>query len=115
MHKNTGSRAFQLAMIFIKEQLKEPTALFWILLSPGAVFYLLIYSKGDDNFNQDYSAVTAWFYAYISSSVAFFGFSFYIIGRRESGFIRSFIYTPHARAVFLIAQLIAYSESPLVS
>jgi len=109
MHKNTGSRAFQLAMIFIKEQLKEPTALFWILLSPGAVFYLLIYSKGDDNFNQDYSAVTAWFYAYISSSVAFFGFSFYIIGRRESGFIRSFIYTPHARAVFLIAQLIAYS------
>ena len=76
MHKNTGSRAFQLAMIFIKEQLKEPTALFWMLLSPGAVFYLLIYSKGDDNFNQDYSAVTAWFYAYISSSVAFFGFSF---------------------------------------
>ena len=109
MGKNTASRAFQLALIFIKEQLKEPVALFWTLLSPGAVFYLLIYSKGNDYFNQNYSTATAWFYAYISSSVAFFGFSFYIIGRRESGFIRSFIYTSHARVVFLMAQFIAYS------
>ena len=109
MYKHTISRAFQLALIFIKEQLKEPVALFWILLSPSAVFYLLIHSKGNDYFNQNYITVTAWFYAYVSSSVAFFGFSFYIIGRRESGFIRSFIYTSHARVVFLMAQLFAYS------
>lgn len=111
---NPMTRANSLAGVFIKEQLKEPVALFWILLSPGAIFYLLAFSKGDNYFNQPYPAATAWFYAYISLSVAFFGFSFYIIGRRESGFIRSFIYTPQAKTVFLIAQFIAYSGIALL-
>lgn len=106
---HTITRAALLAKILIKEQLKEPIALFWILLSPGAIFYLLAYSKGNTFFQQDYRTATSWFYAYIALSVALFGFSFYIIGRRESGFVRSFIYTPHAKKVFLTAQFLAYS------
>lgn len=51
----------------------------------------------------------AWFFSYISASVAFFGFSFYLIGRRESGFIRSFIYQRDAIRRFLIAHFCSYS------
>lgn len=102
-------RSIGLAGLFVKEQLKEPAALFWILLSPGAVFYVLAYSKGVDFYLQNYSDATAWFYAYIALNVALFGFSFYIVGRRESGFVRSFIYTLQARYIFLLAQFLAYS------
>lgn len=106
--------ALSLAGIFIKEQLKEPSAFFWILLSPAGFFYLLAYSKGPDYFLQPYSSATAWFYAYISLNVALFGFSFYIIGRRESGFMRSFIYTLRAKHIFVIAQVLAYSTIALM-
>ena len=103
-------RAVGLGLIFIKEQAKEPTAFFWTILSPAVLFYLLNYSRGNTPpYNTDYIAATSWFYAYISSSVAFFGFSFYIIGRRESGFIRSFIYKFESRVVFLLGQFFAYS------
>ncbi|SEM45324.1 ABC-2 type transport system permease protein [Pseudomonas sp. ok272] len=110
MHTHMVQRIIKLSLLFIKEQLKEPAALFWMIISPGAVYYLLTYSRGGlSPTTSDYLENTSWFYAYISSSVAFFGFSFYIIGRRESGFIRSFIYTPIAKAIFLAAQLLSYS------
>ncbi|KPA91313.1 hypothetical protein PF66_02196 [Pseudomonas asplenii] len=105
----TAYRAGNLALLFIKEQLKEPIALFWIIISPCAAFYLLVLFKGESlAFSHDYIQRTAWFYAYVASNVALFGFSFYIIGRRESGFIRSFVYNRKARLVFLIAQNLAY-------
>ncbi|WP_237882473.1 ABC transporter permease [Pseudomonas sp. PGPR40] len=110
MPNTTLQRATRLSLIFIKEQLKEPTAFFWTILSPAALFYLLAYSKGHTPpYTSNYIETTAWFYAYISSSVAFFGFSFYIIGRRESGFTRSFIYKLEARLIFLLGQFFAYS------
>jgi ABC-2 type transport system permease protein len=103
-------RATQLAFIFIKEQLKEPTAFFWTLLSPSAIFYLLNYTRNRTFvFESNYIETTSWFYAYIASNVALFGLAFYIIGRRESGYIRSFIYTLESRVVFLMAKLMAYS------
>ncbi len=104
-------RTIKISTVFIKEQLKEPTAFFWTILSPTALFYLLNYSKGiTPPYQANYMEATSWFYAYISSSVAFFGFSFYIIGRRESGFTRSFIYTLEARTIFLLGQFLAYSS-----
>ncbi|MCU1735886.1 MULTISPECIES: ABC transporter permease [Pseudomonas] len=108
-------RSNRLAWLFIKEQLKEPVALFWIIISPCAAFYLLALSRGGmDSLSESYIEHTAWFYAYISSSVALFGFSFYIIGRRESGYIRSFIYNHEAKRVFILAQTIAYSIIAIV-
>lgn len=109
MNNSVISRSIGLARLFIKEQLKEPVALFWILLSPGAVFYVLAYSRGVDFYRQSYSDATAWFYAYVAMNVAFFGFSFYMVGRRESGFVRSFVYTAQAKHIFLLAQFLAYS------
>lgn len=115
MNTRTLPRSFALSLLFIKEQFKEPVALFWIIISPAAIFYLLAYSRGERHpFATSYIESTSWFYAYISSSVAFFGFAFYIIGRRESGFIRSFIYTPGAKCIFLLAQFFAYSLISLI-
>lgn len=34
-----------LAGLFIKEQLKEPVALFWIVISPVVTFYLIAYAR----------------------------------------------------------------------
>lgn len=108
-------RSSRLAWLFIKEQLKEPIALFWIIISPCAAFYLLALSRGGMNsFSGSYIEHTAWFYAYISSSVALFGFSFYIIGRRESGYIRSFIYNHEAKRIFILAQALAYSVIAMI-
>ncbi|CAI8846526.1 ABC transporter permease [Pseudomonas sp. IT-P253] len=110
MNKNVHSRVFTLVGLFIKEQLKEPIAFFWIMISPCALFYFFAITRQDANYYQsDYTAAAAWFYAYISSSVALFGFAFYIIGRRESGFIRSFIYSKKSRAIFLYSHFLAYS------
>lgn len=110
MNKNIHSRVFSLTGLFIKEQLKEPIAFFWIMISPCALFYFFAITRQDANyFQSNYTAASAWFYAYISSSVALFGFAFYIIGRRESGFIRSFIYSKKSRAIFLYSHFLAYS------
>ncbi|VVN89989.1 ABC transporter permease [Pseudomonas fluorescens] len=110
MKKNTPLRVLALTQLFITEQLKEPIAFFWIMISPCALFYFFAITRQDTNyFLSDYTTASAWFYAYISSSVALFGFAFYIIGRRESGFIRSFIYSRESRAIFLHSHFLAYS------
>lgn len=102
-------RSFFLAVLFIKEQLKEPAALFWIVLSPVVTFYLMSYARKPQATALDYLSSTSWFYAFVASSVALFGLAFYIVGRRESGFLRSFVYTKQAKAIFLVGQFLAYS------
>lgn len=91
---------------FIKEQFKEPIQIFWIMLSPCFLFYYFAYNQ--KLFLEEYISVSSWFYSYISSSVALMGFSFYIIGRRESGFVRSFIYTDRSKRKFFASQFISY-------
>ncbi|MFL1386697.1 ABC transporter permease [Pseudomonas tritici] len=103
-------KPFSLAALFIKEQLKEPVALFWTVVSPVVTYYLITYTKAPvSDAPIDYLSSTSWFYAFVASSVALFGLAFYIVGRRESGFLRSFVYTGRTRIVFLIGQFLAYS------
>lgn len=110
MSSSIIKRSVMLMLLFVKEQLKEPVALFWMIVSPATTYYLLAYLRGGVvDSGVGYWERTSWFYAYISSSVALFGFSFYIVGRRESGFIRSFIYTFEAKLVFMLAQFLSYS------
>ncbi|NUT78560.1 ABC transporter permease [Pseudomonas sp. C1C7] len=110
MSKNIILRTATLALIFIKEQIKEPISLIWIMLSPCAFFYFLAVTKQDaDYFQGNYPVTSAWFYSYVASSVALFGFAFYIIGRRESGFIRSFVYSKKSRGIFICSHFLAYS------
>lgn len=80
------------------------------MISPCALFYFFaITRQAPDYFESDYISASAWFYAYVSSSVALFGFAFYIIGRRESGFIRSFIYSKKSKNAFVFSHFLAYS------
>ena len=92
MNKSTLIRTTKLVHIFTLEQLREPISLLWTLISPSALFYLLNYRSPDLQAEKlSYIEATSWFYSYIALTVALFGMAFYIIGRRESGFIRSFI------------------------
>ncbi|MGJ7518476.1 ABC transporter permease [Pseudomonas baetica] len=110
MSKKLISRTLTLAGIFIKEQTKEPISLIWIMISPCALFYFFAATKQDTGyFQNNYISTSAWFYAYVASSVALFGFTFYIIGRRESGFIRSFVYSKKSRIIFICSHFLAYS------
>lgn len=88
----------------ITEHLREPTSLLWSALAPCLLFIITT----PKHTTLTYTASTAWFYSYISASVAFFGFSFYLIGRRESGFTRSFIYQRGAIKIFLISHTLSY-------
>jgi len=101
-------RVLSLTWIFTLEQIREPLSLIWTIISPAALFYLLSHNR-ETAVALGYSHATSWFYAYIASSVAFFGFCFYLIGRRESGFVRSFMHTRSAKVVFLTSHFLSYS------
>lgn len=106
---NTVYRVLTLTKIFLLEHAKEPVSFFWVMISPCITFYLISLSRNDASyFKSSYALAASWYYAYIAYSVAMFGFSLYIIGRRESGFVRSFTYTKGSRVVFLIAQTMTY-------
>lgn len=108
-------KPFLLATLFIKEQLKEPIALFWIVISPVGTFYLITFARTSNGEVPDnYLNSTSWFYAFVSSSVAMFGLAFYIVGRRESGFLRSFVYTARTKIIFLAGQFLAYSVMSVI-
>lgn len=85
--------------ILTTEHLREPTSLLWSALAPCILFII----TQPTHAASTYTASAAWFYSYISATLAFFGFSFYLIGRRESGFTRSFIYQHSAIKLFLTA------------
>lgn len=106
-------KSFSLSMLFVKEQLKEPVALFWTVVSPVVTYYLIRYARGAVGVTNleslEYVSNASWFYAYVSSSVAMFGLAFYMIGRRESGFLRSFVYVGRAKIIFVVGQFFAYS------
>jgi len=113
MNSHTLSLASQLngilkiSRILTKEHLREPSALLWTGLAPCLMFMIVTSSYRPGS--MDYQTDAAWFYAYISANVAFFGFSFYLIGRRESGFIRSFIYQRKAILLFLASHTTSYT------
>lgn len=107
------TRTKQILMItkvLILEHLREPTALLWTAAAPCLMFILLRQSRSlaapPDSL---YISSAAWFYAYIAANVAFFGLGFYLIGRRESGFVRSFIYQREAIALFLTSHAVSYT------
>lgn len=104
----TSAKISSITKILIAENLREPTALIWAALAPCIMFLLL--TLNNPAFSKPgYLSTAAWFYSYISANVAFFGFSFYLIGRRESGFIRSFIYQRNAIKLFLTSHTLSYS------
>lgn len=107
---HTLTKTFTTCKILLTEHLRDPTAILWAGVAPCIMFIALSQS----NFKQDiqpleYRSSAAWFYSYIAANSAFYGFSFYLIGRRESGFVRSFIYKPMSIKIFLYAHTACYA------
>jgi len=107
--KRSHIKIYTITKLFIIEQLREPNALLWTTLSPCALFYFMASSKHAQLAPPDYTSSSSWFYAYIACSSALFGLSYYLIGRRESGFIRSFIYNESALRLFLTSHILSNS------
>lgn len=103
-------KTIHITRILTLEQLREPTALIWSAIAPCLLFLLTRdHPNAGPSHDDAYMLSASWFFSYISANVAFFGFSFYLIGRRESGFTRSFIYQRGAIGRFLISHFLSYS------
>ncbi|RCL25137.1 hypothetical protein C6A77_15070 [Pseudomonas sp. AFG_SD02_1510_Pfu_092] len=110
-----AKKLYNISRILIMEHLREPSSLLWTAFAPCMLFFIMNPSSlNPEPTAQAYLSYSAWFYAYISANVAFFGFSFYLIGRRESGFIRSFIYQKESIRLFLASHMISYSFLSLI-
>ena len=105
----------RLTVLLLKEQFKEPSAFLWVLASPAALFYFKV-SANEDLLRQpdEYLTYASWFYGYIALTLALFGFAFYLVGRRESGFTRCFIFHAHAQRIYLSAHFCAHSAVTLM-
>jgi len=102
------SSTIKLASILIKEQFREPIGIFWSLIAPAGFFCFANWTdKEAMSHGSHFMLKAAWYLAYISFTTALFGFGLYLVGRRESGFVRSFAYSRRARSQFISAQLCA--------
>jgi len=99
----------KLSLILIREQCREPVGIFWALIAPAGFFCFANWS--DRHIFSEESGVfllrAGWYLAYIGLMTALFGFGLYLIGRRESGFIRTFAYAGRSRMQFVGAQFLA--------
>ncbi|ALM85953.1 ABC transporter permease [Bordetella sp. N] len=94
--------------IFVVEQLREPIGIFWSFAAPIAWLILTAPVDSGPYLSAElYVDRAAWCLAYIALFVAATGFGLYLVGRRESGFVRSFLNSPARRGRFLMAQYLA--------
>lgn len=109
-YHNLIKRHSTISLLFFKEQINEPIAILWTIISPCVFFYFMtLTTTRPGNLPEDYITIASWFFSYIAFSTALFGCSFYLIGRRESGFVRSFIYQRSSIALYLSAHITGYS------
>lgn len=106
------SRIAKIIKILLLENIREPSTHIWSAVAPCILFALI--NSREESSGPPYLQSAAWFYSYISANIAFFGFSHYLIGRRESGFIRSFIYQPQALKKFIFAHYLTYSAISVI-
>lgn len=99
----------KMASIFLREQIRTPLRVIWSVISPTVLFFFLHFDdintkSGDTKWLREQ---VGWFIGYISLSVIFFSYCLYLIGRRESGFIATFIYNRTSKMVFIFSQMLA--------
>ncbi|WP_431688976.1 hypothetical protein [Hahella sp. NBU794] len=100
---------YKLSRLFILEQVREPLTLFWTLIAPPLLFVFLNLDSlvATPVTSAWYEEQASWYLSYLALSVSLFGFALYFVGRRESGFIKSFIQGKESKALFLSAQISA--------
>lgn len=99
----------KLSRLFVIEQIREPLALFWSLIAPPLLFVFLNLGTLSTKTVSSawYEAQASWYLSYLALSASLFGFSMYLVGRRESGFMKSFIQGKNAKILFLFSQISA--------
>ncbi|TSH78707.1 protein mcbE [Pantoea sp. paga] len=100
---------FKMSAIFFMEQIRTPFSLVWTIMSPTVLFFFLHFNElemhtGDTSWLR---SQISWFLGYISFSVVLFNYCLYLTGRRESGFIATFVHDMSGRLLFIRSQLIA--------
>lgn len=100
---------FKMSSIFFMEQIRTPFSLVWTIMSPTVLFFFLHFNEigihaGDSSWLR---GQVSWFLGYISFSVVLFNYCLYLTGRRESGFIATFVHDMSGRLLFIRSQLIA--------
>jgi ABC-2 type transport system permease protein len=95
------------ATIFIKEQVREPIGVFWAFGAPLAYMAMFVNSMHTRIDQTTFFRQVGLCLAYIALTTSVFNFGLYLVGRRESGFVRTFLTDPHRRHRFLGAQFLA--------
>jgi len=94
--------------ILVVEQLREPIAVFWSLLAPVAFLTLSAYHAGGFVLSpEQWVDKLGIGLAYVGITMSLFTFGMYLIGRRESGFVRSFLTSAIRRRRFVFVQYAA--------
>ncbi|MFD1802391.1 ABC transporter permease [Mixta tenebrionis] len=95
--------------IFLKEQLRTPLGVIWSVISPAVLFFFMHFDDIDrkSGDKQWLLQQVGWFIGYISLSVILFSYCLYLIGRRESGFVATFIYNRASKFIFILSQMLA--------
>ena len=94
--------------ILAVEQLREPIAVFWSLLAPVAFLALSAYHAGGFILSpEQWVDKLGMGLAYVGITMSLFTFGMYLIGRRESGFVRSFLTSAVRRRRFVFVQYAA--------
>lgn len=99
----------KMSFTFLKEQLRAPFSVIWTIVSPVVLFFFLHFDN-IDRYSGDkiwLRSQVAWFVGYISFSVILFSYCLYLNGRRESGFIATFVHDTYSKRLFILSQLCA--------
>jgi ABC-2 type transport system permease protein len=95
------------ALIFIKEQVREPIGVFWAFGAPLAYIAMFANSIHTRIDQPTFFRQVGLCLAYIALTTSAFNFGLYLVGRRESGFVRTFLTDSQRRHRFLRAQFLA--------
>ncbi|EIX8147073.1 protein mcbE, partial [Salmonella enterica] len=99
----------KMTMIFLMEQIRTPFSLIWTIMSPTVLFFFLNFNEIEHHSGDTVwlGKQVSWFVGYISFSVVLFNYCLYLTGRRESGFIATFVHNLAGRLLFIRSQLLA--------
>lgn len=113
--EKTTFNALSLANLIIRRQLKAPATHFKVTMCTCALFYIFAAVwPTSNNFPSNEIIVSAWLYAYLSASSAFYGVALLIIELRENGSTRSFTASKKSRTLFLYTVFLVHSFTSLI-
>lgn len=89
---STAASIFKLTKTLTLENLREPTALLWTAIAPSVMFIFATQNnRALPPLEENFLASAAWFYSYISASVAFFWIQL-LLNRKKGKWVSPILY-----------------------